>query len=356
MTTIKEIAQRAGVSPATVSRVLNGKAWVSEEKRRVVNEWITQLGYKPNQVAQTLVGTRSFLLGLVITDVSNPFFADVVKLVQQEAFLSGYSILLCHTNAAADIERQQVESLLRRQVDGVVIVPAAVDSPGVRKLQQASVPTVVITQQHPEIDSVSVDHEAGGAMVASHLVSAGHADLAYFGKSTDAKYQGFRREALATGISPERIECVEIEYGSVETVEIEGGVKRFFESSIGRRTTGVFALNDFVALAVLNTASDSGRSTPADLSVVGFDNSYLARIHRPSLTSVAQPIQEMAHRAIELLRRRLAEEEPAGHRTTLLQPRVVVRGSSSQEAPASEPASYGGDTTRFSGKEAGAHE
>ncbi len=356
MTTIKEIAHRAGVSPATVSRVLNGKAWVSEEKRRVVNEWVTQLGYKPNQVAQTLVGARSFLLALVITDVSNPFFADVVKLLQQEAFLSGYSILLCHTNAAADIERQQVDSLLRRQVDGVVIVPAAVDSPGVRKLQQANVPTVVITQQHPELDSVSVDHEAGGAMVASHLVSAGHTDLAYFGKSTDAKFQGFQREAQATGISPECIACVEIEYGSVETVEIEGSVKRFFETPQGRRTTGVFALNDFVALAVLNTAADCGRSTPADLSVVGFDNSYLARIHRPSLTSVAQPIQEMAHRAVELLRRRITEDEPGGHCTTLLQPRVVVRGSSSQETVVPVEAAYGVDRNGTSGGKAETNE
>ena len=356
MTTIKEVARRAGVSPATVSRVLNGKSWVSEEKRRVVNDWVTQLGYKPNQVAQTLVGTRSFLLGLVITDVSNPFFADVVKLVQQEAFLSGYSILLCHTNAAADVERQQVDSLLRRQVDGVVIVPAAVDSPGVRKLQQANVPTVVISQSHPELDSVSVDHEAGGAMVASHLVSAGHTDLAYFGKSTDAKFQGFRREAISTGIAPERIACVEIEYGSVETVEIEGGVKRFFESPQGRRTTGVFALNDFVALAVLNVAADCGRSTPADLSVVGFDNSYLARIHRPSLTSVAQPIQEMAHRAVELLRRRISKEDAGGRRATLLQPRVVVRGSSSQETVVPVDAAFGVDRNRVSSEKVADHE
>lgn len=347
MTTIKDIARHAGVSPATVSRVLNGKAWVSEEKRRAVNEWITRLSYKPNQVAQTLVGTRSFLLGVVVTDVSNPFFADIVKLLQQEAFLSGYSIVLCHTNAAPDIERQQVDSLLCRRVDGVVIVPAAADSPGIRKLRQGNVPTVVVTQRHPEVDSVSVDHETGGAMVAAHLVSAGHTHLAYFGKPSDAKYRGFRREAQATGIAAEDIACVEVEYDSVETVDIEGEVKHFLESPEGRRTTGMFALNDFVALAVLNVASDCGRSTPTDLAVVGFDNTYLARIHRPSLTSVAQPIQEMAHRAVELLRRRIAAEGSEERSTSLLQPRVVVRRSSSCEAAEESIAPHGIGRERF---------
>ncbi len=320
------------MSPATVSRVLNGKAWVSEEKRRAVNEWITRLGYKPNQVAQTLVGTRSFLLGVVITDVSNPFFADIVKLLQQEAFLSGYAIVLCHTNAAEDIERQQVDSLIRRQVDGVVIVPCRAESPGIRKLRQAEIPTVVVTQQHPELDSVCVDHNAGGAMVAAHLLSAGHTRLAYFGKKQDAKFNGFRREAAANGVSPDRIPCVKVDYDSVETIDVESTVRRFFDSEEGRQTPGVFALNDFVALAALNTAAEYRRRTPGDLSVVGFDNTYLARIHRPSLTSVAQPLQEMAHRAIELLRRRLAGQGDNEPNLTLLQPRVVVRRSSSREA------------------------
>lgn len=331
MITIKDIAERANVSPATVSRVLNGKAWVSEEKRRAVNDWIVRLGYKPNQVAQTLVGRRSFLLGVVVTDVSNPFFADTVRLLQQEAFLSGYAVVLCHTDAGRDSERQQIDSLLRRQVDGVVIVPSATDSPGIAKLRQAGVPTVVITQQHPDFDCVSVDHNAGGAMVASHLVSAGHVKLVYFGNERDAKLKGFRREARSSGVAPEDIACIDVEYDSLESVHVEDAARRFFRSTAGQKTTGIFALNDFVALAVLNTAADLGRSTPDDVSVVGFDNTYLARIHRPSLTSVVQPIQEMAHHAVEILKRRIGGEDGQERESILLHPRVVVRRSSSRE-------------------------
>ncbi len=340
--TIKDIAQRANVSPATVSRVLNGRVWVSEEKRRAVNEWITKLGYKPNQVAQTLVGTRSFLFGLVVTDVSNPFFADIVKIVQQEAYLSGYGVVLCHTGASREMERQQIDSLLRRQVDGVIIVPSAPDAPGLVKLRKAHVPTVVVSQHHPGFDSVSVDHEAGGVMVAAHLLSAGHTSFAYFGKPDDAKLAGLRKEALSHGVSSDHIACVEVDYDSVETVDVEAAAKEFFHSATGRATTGIFALNDFVALAVINAAAECGRSTPEDLGVVGFDNTYLARIHRPALTSVVQPIPEMAHQAVELLKRRLnaagpgSENSVAEPNAVLLHPRVVVRKSSSSRAESGE--------------------
>ncbi len=330
MVTITEIAEKAGVSPATVSRVLNGKVSVSEEKRRLVNHWIVKLGYKPNHVAQTLVGKQSFLLGVVVTDVSNPFFADTVRVLQQQAFLRGYSIVLCNTNAHMDVERQHVSSLLRRKVDGVLIVPSDPASPGLRSLRADRIPTVVITQQHPHFDSVSVDHAQGGAMVAAHLVSAGHTELVYFGKHGDSKFQGFQTEALARGLSASNVRCVEVEYSNFERSVADEHAREFFRSPEGKSVTAVFALNDFIAMSVINAAEDAGFRVPEDVSVVGFDNTYLSMMHRPAITSISQPIEEMGIRATDLLYRRM-EDGDRPVESILLHPSVILRDSSSRE-------------------------
>lgn len=330
MVTITDIAEKAQVSPATVSRVLNGKVAVSEEKRRLVNHWIVTLGYKPNHVAQTLVGKKSFLLGMVITDVSNPFFSEMVRVIQQLAFQRGYAIVLCNTAMQSDAERQQVCSLLRRKVDGVLIVPSDPEAQSMRALKTASVPTVVITQQHADFDSISVDHQQGGAIAASHLLSSGNTELAYFGNPHDEKYIGFRKEALSRGLPAEAIHCMDVKYESFDRSAVDQQIRAFFSSEVGRRVSGIFALNDFIAMAVINAAEDAGFSVPRDVSVVGFDNTYLAMMHRPAVTSVSQPIEEMGTRAIECLYRRI-EGESGPPEAIQLHPTVVVRESSTRE-------------------------
>lgn len=330
MVTITEIAKKANVSPATVSRVLNGHTSVSEEKRRLVNRWIVKLGYKPSHVAQTLVGKKSFLLGIVVTDVSNPFFAETVRALQHHAFLRGYSIVLCNTSSQEGIERQHITSLLRRNVDGVLIVPASPNSPGMRALRADGVPTVVITQQNAAYDSVCVDHREGGAMVAAHLVSAGHTEIAYFGQETDDKFEGFRAEAISRGIHSDSVHCVHVDYTSLERAVSDEHAKHFFASELGRKVTGIFALNDFVAMSVVNAAQDAGLSVPDDVSVVGFDNTYLAMMHRPALTSVSQPVDELGSRALDTLYWRM-ENKKAEYEAVCLHPTVIVRKSSSRE-------------------------
>lgn len=328
MITIKDVAKKAKVSPATVSRVLNGQTSVSEEKRRAVNEWIIKLGYKPNQVAQTLIGKKSYLLGVVITNISNPFFADMVRAIQQEAFYHGYSIVLCNTNAVSDIERQQVDSLLRRQIDGLLIVPTSPNSQNMKTLLRTQIPTVVITQQHKDFDSISVDHEMGGRMVASHLISSGHTKIAFFGDKHDSKYLGFRKEAIAKGLKKEHIIHVDIDYANFESSYAYEQAKEFLLSPLGKNIDGIFALNDFVAFSVINAALDVGMSVPTKVGIVGFDNTYLSMYYRPTLTSVIQPVEEMGKRAVELLGQRM-EHPDKQKESIVIQPRVIIRESSS---------------------------
>lgn len=330
MVTITEIAEKAQVSPATVSRVLNGKTMVSEEKRRAVNHWVSKLGYKPNHVAQTMVGKKSYLLGVIVTDVSNPFFAEAVRALQQNAFLRGYAIVLCNTNAQPNIERQQVNSLLRRKVDGIIIVPSQPTSPTLKTLISEKIPTTVFTQQNPLFDSVSVDHSLGGAMAASHLVTSGHTTLAYFGKKNDSKFAGFRKEALSRGIDPVNIYCIETEYFNFETSSAYNRAKSFFQSEEGKHVTGVFALNDFIAMSVIKAIEDTGLKVPDNVGVIGFDNNFLSLLHRPALTSIAQPIEEMAAQALFLLYQRMIDTDKEID-SVVLHPSVIIRESSSQQ-------------------------
>ncbi|MFP4363048.1 MAG: LacI family DNA-binding transcriptional regulator [Spirochaetia bacterium] len=332
MVTIKDVAKRAGVSPATVSRVLNGKGWVSEEKRRLVNEWIVKLGYQPNQVAQSLISKRSYMIGVIITDVSNPFFGEIVRSVQMEAFKIGLSIVLYNTDTDAELERRQVDSVLRRQIDGIMIVPCKKESVTMRIISRAKIPTVVITQEHDKFDSISIDHLKAGADVAAHLISNGYSKIVYIGAKTDKKYIGFYNQAIQMGLANEDIDVIEVCYSSQDLSSIYDQVKKQF-LDYAKKQVGVFALNDIVALTVIDVITDIGYHIPEEYCVVGFDNTYLSRVHRPSLSSVAQPISELGHRAVDILSQRIENPTKKIEHITL-HSRLVLRQSSSLEVKA----------------------
>lgn len=331
MVKLSDVAKKAKVSPATVSRVLNGNTVVSEEKRRAVQYWAAKLGYKPNNVAQSLAGKRSFLIGLVMTDVSNPFFIEIVQSVLRHAYLQGYAVVLCNTDTNQDIERQQVSSLLQRQIDGVVIVPTSSDAPALKSLLANHIPTVVITQKHERFDSVSVDHFLGGGQVASHLVSSVHTPLAYLGRADDEKFLGFKQRALEMGIPDNAIKCIDFAYTHFNGEQIDAQMKEVFQSPAIEGIKGIFALNDLVAIAAVNAAVEQGFRVPEDLAIVGFDNTYFSMMHRPSISSVAQPIEEFGARTIEMLTRKIMSLGDKSIETVRLHPRIIVRKSSSRE-------------------------
>ncbi|HBO36633.1 MAG: LacI family DNA-binding transcriptional regulator [Sphaerochaeta sp.] len=331
MVKLTDIAKKAEVSPSTVSRVLNGNTVVSEEKRRAVQYWVAKLGYKPNNVAQSLAGRRSFLLGLVMTDVSNPFFSEIAKSVLHHAYLQGYSVVLCNTDTNQDIERQQVSSLLQRQIDGVIIVPTSPDAPALKSLLSNHIPSVVITQKHDQFDSVSVDHFLGGEQVASHLISSANTHLAYIGSPLDEKFLGFKHRALQMGIAENCIKCIDFTYTHFNRERIDEQMKEIFQSSVIEGVQGIFALNDLVAIAAVNAAVEIGLRVPEDISIVGFDNTYLSMMHRPSISSVAQPIEEFGSRTIEILTRKIMALGDKTVEMVRLQSRIIVRRSSSRE-------------------------
>ncbi|HHV55754.1 MAG TPA: LacI family transcriptional regulator [Firmicutes bacterium] len=361
MPTIKDIAKRCGVSVATVSRVLNGHPTVSRDLRERVLQAARDLNYQPNAVARSLVSSRSRLLGVVIPDIVNPFFPDVVRAVEDVAAQHGYSVLLSNTDWNLYREKESLGILRSRQVDGIVLVPSQVE-PHLDWLSRSSIPVTLLTRTSPNFDSVETDHFHGGYLVARHLVDLGHTRMAVIGDTSDPKYKGFRK-GLIDGQIPVATNLYSWQLSKNDATQ-EGAYQltlqkmREFEqfaqigSPAGReswaerpeRPTAIFAQNDLMAIGVLMALEELGIRVPEEMAVVGFDNTLLAAAVRPGLTSVAQPTYELGRLATELLIERIESGRQLPPRHIVLEPRLVVRASTTRlrkrattESPASSP-------------------
>ncbi|MBE3577977.1 MAG: LacI family DNA-binding transcriptional regulator [Limnochordales bacterium] len=353
MVTIKDIAKLSGVSPATVSRILNGHPTVSPELRERVLQLARELNYQPNAVARSLVSSRSRLLGVVIPDISNPFFPDVVRAVEDVAAQHGYSVLLSNTDWNLYREKESLGILRSRQVDGIVLVPSQVE-PHLDWLTRSSIPVALLTRTNPSFDSVETDHFRGGYLVAKHLVDLGHTHMAVIGDTCDPKYKGFR-EGLIDAQIPVATNLYSWQLSKNDATQ-EGAyqltlqkMREFEQLKQNRaqaggmptdqqleRPTAIFAQNDLMAIGVLMALEELGVKVPEEMAVVGFDNIRLAAAVRPALTTVAQPSYELGRIATELLIERIESRREIPPRHIVLEPRLVVRGSTTrlrQQAP-----------------------
>lgn len=331
MITMTEIAKLTGVSQATVSRVLNGNSSVNEEAKRKVLQCAKEHDYQPNILAQSLVGNKTYLLGLVITDIGNPFFAELVKAIEKEAGISGYSLMLFNTDYDKEKEAQYFSILKRYQVDGVISVPIAEDKAYAEKLKAYDIPMVSVTMNLPNVDSVYVSHYDAGEKVAQHMLGLGYESFIFVGGENDRKEQGFFDELKRQGIDTEN------HYLSLahkeprppkqqQRQELAEQLGKWLKTENNIGGIGIFGNNDIQALKVLEILKELNIKVPEDIGVAGFDNTYLAKITSPALTSVAQPIAEIARlgmeRIIELIRQK--PEECISYR---LETRVVPRES-----------------------------
>ena len=324
MITMTEIAKLTGVSQPTVSRVLNGNQAVNPEVRERVTACAKAHGYQPNVMAQSLAGSRTHLIGVILTDISNAFFADLVKYIEQEAGKSGYSLILFNSNYDLEHEQNCLEVVQRYRVDGLIVVPVQEESvhwkEGIHRLK---IPVVVITRQVKELDSVYVDHHRAGYQVGRHLCQEGYENYIFFGQTADRKYQGFA-EALQEWNPVYKQRMIEI--ASKDPAEIEGRLKEHFKKYPGR--TVIFAYNDRRALQMLGILQKMGIDVPGRAGVVGFDNTYMCEYLHPALTSVSQPNEAMAVTAVELLLHRLEHPEDSRIQDCPMQAQLISRESS----------------------------
>lgn len=305
MITMTEIARLTGVSQPTVSRVLNGNQAVNPEVRERVMACAKAHGYQPNVMAQSLAGSKTHLIGVILTDISNAFFADLVKYLEQEARKSGYSLILFNTNYDLAHEQEYLEVVQRYRVDGLIVVPVQEKASGWKNhIRRLSIPTVVITRRAEGLDCVYVDHQEAGAQVGRHLYEEGCRNYIFFGNTDDQKYQGFVGQLKEQdSLFQEKLTII----ATKDSAAVEKELEKHFRKYSDR--TGIFAYNDRRALQMMGILRKMGIQVPDRAGLVGFDNTYMCEYLYPSLSSVSQPNEAMAVKAVELLLHKIEQPE-----------------------------------------------
>lgn len=324
MITMTEIAKLTGVSQATVSRVLNGNTSVDSEVRKKVLDCAKAHNYQPNIIAQSLVGNRTFLLGMVVTDIGNPFFADLIKTIEAEAGARGYSLMLFNTNYDKEKEKKYLEILKRYRVDGVLLVPITDEESYVEELKKYDIPLVSVTLDLKTIDSVYISHCEAGAKVASHLLGMGFDSFIFVGGDEDEKEKGFIDELKKKDIDIRKHHFFIKEQPGVDYRKI---LKERLEEEKESGGIGIFANNDVQALKVMEALKGLKVDVPQDAALVGFDNTFICKITSPAITSVAQPIEEIGRLGVERIVQLINKEDRDKCVRYQLDTRLITRAS-----------------------------
>jgi DNA-binding LacI/PurR family transcriptional regulator len=333
---ITDVAKKAGVSISTVSRVLNNAGHqVKPETRERVLEAVRELGFRPNDLARGLLLKKSRTIGLIIPDISNPYYPELSLGVEATASEHGYAVIFCNTSRRADKLEHYVDVLLQKRADGIIIAGGGTDfAPVSQALSDFDVEVAVIGRHGLPFPSVQVDNVRAAYEATSHLADLEHRRIAFVSgplnlTSVQDRLRGYRRCLKERWIPhDERL----IREGNFEAESGYSAALSLLQSSVS--PTAIFAANDRMAFGVIVAATDLGMKIPDDLSVVGFDDITMASYVRPTLTTVALPGYEMGAAAMRLLLRRFAGNECP--QTTWLPTQLVVRHSSGPSPEAKE--------------------
>ena len=324
--TIKDIAERIGVSYSSVSRALSGKPGVRDDVREKAAAEARRLGYFPNELARGLVMRRTHSIGLVIPDITNPFSPEVARGVANRASEAGYTIILCDSNYSRLREEQHCRMLLEKRVDGIVIAPVSrsIDA----KLEKYPMPVVYINRV-PSIprSHVVIDHVRGGLVATRHLLDAGYGRVAYLGGNIteyadEERLLGYRKAFEEYGRSVDESLVLSVRDASGSLAEIPPGVL-----SGDVRFDAVFCANDVIALNVLQLARQMGVDVPRSLGIVGFDDIPFAAYPGVNLSTISQPKYRTGYEAADLCLAEIGRKSGAPRAVTL-ECRLEVRETS----------------------------
>ena len=328
--TIEDVAQRAQVSRATVSRVLNNNSRVDETLRARVLEAVQVLGYQPNHVARRLRARSSTVIGLIISDIQNPYFISVIRGVEDTSYTQHMSVVLC--NSDEDVAKQQLylQLMESEHVAGLIIVPAnSHDNAGLVRLKQAGIPIILLDRivETLQVDAVKVDNVRGAYEAVNHLIVLGHQQIGMISgfkhlTTGDERYHGYRDALNAAGLP---IDDKLVRFGDFKT---ESGYRLTRElMSAPNPPQALFVANNLMTLGAMRALRELGVRIPEDIALVGFDDMpWSGELFSP-LTAVSQPTYELGQEAVQLLMRRISQPN-APYRTVVLQTQLIVRESS----------------------------
>jgi DNA-binding LacI/PurR family transcriptional regulator len=332
---LKDVAERAGVSPRTVSNVVNDFPLVAPHTRERVLRVIEELGYRPNAAARSLRGGRSGLVGLVIPEIASPYFGELADLLTRGAENRSWTLLVDQTNGDREREERLMHGMPRQVVDGLIVSPWAL-SPAELLRRPGAPPLVLLGEQDADglFDHVMIDNVVAAAEATAHLVAAGRRRIAAIGLqphlangTARQRHTGYRQALTAAGLPVDA--ALEVPVTALHRADGAGAMRHLLDG--GHRPDAAFCFTDQLALGALRTASERGLRVPGDLAVVGFDDIEDGRYNVPSLSTVAPDKAAIAAQALECLASRLARDGAAraalrvtvGHRLTVRESSVA---------------------------------
>lgn len=326
--TIYDVAREANVSMATVSRVVNGNPNVKPATRKKVLRTIKELGYRPNAVARGLASKKTTTVGVIIPDISSMFFSELARGIDDIANMYKYNIILSNSDHNIDKEIKLINTMLEKQVDGIVYMGGRIKEEHIQQFETSPVPIVLAATVDPthSIPSVNIDYEKAGYEATKLLIDNGHKHPAFVTginetAAHELKYQGFLRalEEHAQTLNEEYVYRGDLTYAS--------GIKAVDELlKMKERPSSIFAATDEVALGVIHAIQDHGLNVPNDIEIIGFDNTRLATMVRPTLSTVVQPIYDIGAVAMRLLTKYMNKEEVEDSNVIL--PHQIIERSS----------------------------
>lgn len=331
ITTMNELAQAAGVSIATVSRVFSGSPKVSEKTRTKVLELVHQSGFQPNETARTMAAGSSRLIAVILPDIENPYFSHLLSEVEQLCVKNGYTMIFFNSNGDSEKEKEIVTKMMARQADGMLICMTRIKSEMIPVIKTANFPVVVMTRNINGLDSVAINHLEGGRLAADYLIENRCEQFFFFGLKDDEKFTGFYNELLKKKVPKSKIKIFGDKnwYFNNYAQASELMDKFMQEQKTSTEKTGLFCINDLSAVQAINAANRNSIKIPEKLNIVGFDNTMLCDMTFPALTSINQPLDKIAAKSFEILCQKIKEkkEGKSSLKTIVLEPSIIKRES-----------------------------
>lgn len=336
---IEDIAREAGVANSTVSRALRNSRLISTDVREQIQRIAREMGYTPNSIAQSLQNQRSHTIGLAVTTIADPFFADVAKGVEEGAQAAGFSVFLSASYRDPVREIAVLETFQRRRVDAIIVADSRISMHHAERLVHADVPTVLINSQAEEqsqfLHSVAVDDYQGARQAVEYLIQLGHRKIGYLGSSTRPKSNhhrlaGYRDALLAAGVEPSALWSVAAPEEDVTLKDDVAVGQALVAPLLAEHITALFCYNDMTAVGVLMTCRERGIAVPEALSVIGFDDIATAQYVTPALTTVQQPKMQLGSVAFQMLLDLLEHRPVQNH---VIPPKLVQRASTAPKPP-----------------------
>ena len=329
MSTIEDVAKLAGLSRTTVSRVLNDHPYVSDEKKELVHKAMEQLGYVPNSAARSLRNQKTGIIAVLIPKISTPFFSQLIELLEMKASSKGYQLIICQTQFSKQKESRYLNLLKTRQVDGVIMTAVENDWSVIESFLHYG-PIVLCNEkiENATIPMVYVNQEQSGYMVAKHLIERGHTHIGYCSNGVDSEGIRARIKGFQSALKEANLQSYNKYYfDGVSTVE-DG--KQVFQTLACMKVspTAIFAGGDAAAAGMISEAKKEGWRIPEDLAVVGYDNMEITKLVDPTITTVIQPVEDMAEKSIDVICEKIHRKQFRSFEIHEFFSKLLYRGSS----------------------------